>query len=159
MTLASERSLLFLASFVRRAFHVDSSGLSRVCANCDVHRHSGFQIGDRASLPVHSDFGKLRNRKCSRCFVVAHGNCIHSDRCDDWLVISRGWCCFLFSALSESWTNGDYAKKNRDEDEQPVVHDLRLNRIAQRMKQKVSFQTALARPYFLGRRSILSRSV
>ena len=144
----NDASVLLLIPALGHSFRGDSTSVSRICANCHVHRHSGFQIGDRASLSVYSDFGKLRNRECSRCFVVAYGNCIRSDRCNYRLVICRGWGCLLFPSLTESWINHDYGQENRHDDEQPVVHDLRLKRIAGRMKQKVFFQAGILKRSF-----------
>ena len=136
----NDASVLLLIPALGHSFRGDSTSVSRICANCHVHRHSGFQIGDRASLSVYSDFGKLRDRECSRCFVVAYGSCIRPDRYNDRLVICRGCGCLLFPSLTESWINHDYGQENRHDDEQPVFHDLRLKRIAGRMKQKVFFR-------------------
>ena len=97
--------------------------MSRIHAECNAYRHSGFQIGNARSLPVHSDFSELRDRKCSRCLLLAHGDRVTGYTCDDWLLIR--WCRLGFPPLTECRCNRDRSKKNPD-DQQPVHHHLRL---------------------------------
>jgi hypothetical protein len=116
------RSLLLLAPAHWRICRVDSAGVGRIQANCNIHRHTRFQIGNSRSLPIYVDFCELRDRECPRCFRVAHRNCVPLHARYHWLMIRRGWRRLLFFTPAESWTGHNENKENRDDDEPDVLH-------------------------------------
>ena len=107
---------------------IDSAGVGRVQANCDVHRHARFQIGSVRSLPVNVDFCEWRDRECPRCFRVTHRNCVPFHTRYDWLLIRRRRGRLLFLTPAESWTGRNENKENRDDDERDALHGFCLTK-------------------------------